>query len=82
MSRFDESIFGRIALFNDYISKDQLESILQIRRNPKEARDSDKQFGQLALAAGHIRLEDLEAGLLGPTVARSSISTFNLERSS
>tara|TARA_B100000686_G_C16574767_1_gene854845 strand:+ start:604 stop:747 length:144 start_codon:yes stop_codon:yes gene_type:complete len=37
MSKFDESIFGRIALFNDYISKDQLESILQIRRNPKEA---------------------------------------------
>ncbi len=103
MSRFDENLFRRIAVYNNYISKAQLEeclreqqdcggkrplseilqekgylaeeqlaSILDVRRkklrkylrSPKEAQESDRTFGQIALNEGLVDLEQLEDALL------------------
>jgi predicted Zn-ribbon and HTH transcriptional regulator len=103
MSKFDETLFGRIAVLNNYLSWDQLEESLQIQRtespprrlgeilvdrgyltqeqlrmileirrkkirkllrDPQEARESDKDFGELALRAGHITLDGLETAIL------------------
>ena len=103
MSKFDENLFGRIAVFKNYLtweqldeclkvqrsqdperrlgeilrergylSPEQLQTILEIRRrkirkllrNPNEARECDKTFGEIALEFGYIKLEDLESAVL------------------
>jgi hypothetical protein len=103
MSKFDENLFGRIAVINGYLSwaqleeglrtqraespprrlgeillakgyltDEQLKMILEIRakkvrkllRDPQEARESDRSFGQMALQDGHVTLEDLETAIL------------------
>ncbi|MAG94385.1 MAG: hypothetical protein CMJ48_11635 [Planctomycetaceae bacterium] len=103
MSKFDEHLFGRIAIFKSFLTPEQLEeclraqrgenpprllgeilrergyltpsqlnNILEIRRkkvrklmrDPKEVEASDKDFGELAVDAGYLTLDDLESAIL------------------
>ena len=103
MSKFDENLFGRIAVFKNYLTweqlddclrlqrtepakrklgeilrdrgyltDEQLQNILEIRkkkvrkllRNPKEVRENDKGFGLIAVEAGVITFDQLEAAML------------------
>ncbi len=113
MPTLDETLFGRIAVFNSYLRQDQLDeclmiqrtdasarfigdillekgyltpeqlnTILEIRRKkirkvpkkPGEARESNRTFGDLTLAAGLINLEDLE----GAVLEQERLSQLNL----
>lgn len=103
MPTLDETLFGRIAVFNNYLRQDQLDecliiqrtdatarcigdillekryitqeqlnTILEIRRKkirkvprkPEESRESNRAFGELAVSAGLISLDDLEGAVL------------------
>ncbi len=103
MSSLDESLFGRIAVFNNYlrqdhldeclsvqralspprpigdlllekgyITREQLRTILEIRRKklrkmqrkPEEARETNRAFGDFALGSGRISIDDLEEAVL------------------
>ena len=63
---------GSILRDRGYLSDEQLEDILAIRRkkirkylrNPKETRECDKSFGQLAISIGNVSYDDLEDALL------------------
>lgn len=59
MSRFDENIFSRIALFNNYISKAQLEECVRIKRE----ESCEKSLGDLLLEKGYISREQLASVL-------------------
>ena len=55
MSKFDENIFSRIALFNNYISKIQLEECVRIKRED----GCEKSLGDLLLEKQYISREQL-----------------------
>ena len=55
MSKFDENIFSRIALFNNYISKAQLEECVHIKRQA----GCEKSLGDLLLEKKYISREQL-----------------------
>ncbi len=59
MSKFDENIFSRIALFNNYISRTQLEECVRIKRD----EGGEKSLGDLLLEKGYISREQLAAVL-------------------
>jgi hypothetical protein len=55
MSRFDENIFGRIALHHGFLKKEQLKECLEEGRGASGERD----LGQLLLAKGYLNQEQL-----------------------
>lgn len=59
MSKFDENIFSRIALFNNYISKSQLEECVRLKRE----EGCGTSLGDLLLEKGYISREQLAAVL-------------------
>jgi predicted Zn-ribbon and HTH transcriptional regulator len=103
MSKFDENLFGRIALFKSYLTPEQLEGCLRIQRSerpprllgeilreqgylthhqletileirrkkvrkllrdPKDVREADRSFGELAMECGYLTLDSLESAIL------------------
>lgn len=50
MSKFDENLFGRIAVLNNYISKSDLEGCLERQRSGA----TKKHIGHILLEAGHL----------------------------
>ena len=59
MSKFDENIFSRIALFNNYVSKAQLEECIRIERENSRERG----LGDILLEKGYISPDQLRAVL-------------------
>ena len=55
MSRFDENIFSRVALFNNYISKKQFEECVRIQREGVR----DQPLGDILLEKGYISRDRL-----------------------
>lgn len=103
MSTLDETLFGRIAVFNNYLRQEELDECLAIQRTdasarfigdillekgyitaeelntvlsirrkkvrkmprrPEESRESNRTFGDLALAQSLISIDDLESAVL------------------
>ena len=59
MSKFDENIFSRIAIFNNYVTKAQLEECIRIERG----NSRDRRLGDILLEKGYISSEQLRAVL-------------------
>ena len=52
MSRFDEHLFGRLAIYNRILTKDQLVECLALQR--VQAPDERQQIGEILLERGYI----------------------------
>jgi hypothetical protein len=57
MSTLDENIFGRIALINSYLTREQLEECLQVQRSESPPR----RIGQILLERGYLSDEQLQS---------------------
>jgi len=55
MATLDETLFGRIAVFNDYLRQDQLDETLKIQRSESPPRN----IGEILLERGYITHEQL-----------------------
>ena len=56
MSKFDENLFGRIAILRDYLTKEELEKCLEVQRESI----SPKSIGQILLEEGYLNEEQLD----------------------
>ncbi|MBI4602986.1 MAG: hypothetical protein HY721_13595 [Planctomycetes bacterium] len=57
MPSFDENLFGRIAVLNNYLRQDQLEECLEIHR----AESPPRTIGEVLLEKGYITREQLQS---------------------
>lgn len=73
MSKFDEHLFGRIAVLGGYISREQLDECLEIQRR----RDRPTYIGQVLLDQGYLSTEQVEHIL---TIRRQKVRKLNLTR--
>ena len=55
MSKFDENLFGRIAILNEYVTKPQLEECLELQRTGVDR----KHIGQILLHHGYLTDDQL-----------------------
>lgn len=55
MSKFDENLFGRIALLNNYLTKEELERCIEVQREG----GSSKSIGQVLLEEGYLTSDQL-----------------------
>ncbi len=69
MSKFDENLFSRIALFNNYVTKEQLGECL----NEQRAGESGLPLGDLLLQRGYLTQEQLDTIL---SVRRKKIRKY------
>lgn len=73
MSRFDEHLFGRIAVLGGYVSREQLDACLQVQRQ----RYPQPYIGQVLLDEGYLNEEQIRNIL---AIRRQKLRKFNLTR--